>query len=332
MAPIIEDLGPSGADKFKIAQEYLLPNEAAQLVCQTREGFLVLSSRRVVLLKEEGRSEYNVKKAIPYDCILGFELKKSDRFEISGIALDQCGCHTKETASFDVRVPRGESGEDPADVGKRFQSSMSRCFGVVEEIRNSREFSEEIPLPRDYSYLKIIPESLTRNAILDLNTVLRDMPIHDLLVHEAVKFLGYEPFLLEESLRDGNDKENGILFAAGTQGYYWIQGMKTGRFMKNVIVDTVEWDHIKCFVHQWQTEDDSILATYTLTKGGNVSLKKYQWNPPKNENTIQFPWLLQPLNGPWILADIMYKCSGDPMPASRINETQSDLCKPRYHH
>jgi len=69
----IDDLGPSGAEKFESAQQYLLPNEDVQLVCQIRKGFLVLSSRRVVLLKEESRSEYRVEKAIPYDCILGFD-------------------------------------------------------------------------------------------------------------------------------------------------------------------------------------------------------------------------------------------------------------------
>jgi len=69
MVHTTEDLAPSGAKNFERAKQCLLPNENVQLVCQTHRGFLVLSNRRVVLLKEESRSEYHVEKAIPYGCI-----------------------------------------------------------------------------------------------------------------------------------------------------------------------------------------------------------------------------------------------------------------------
>lgn len=334
MAHTAEDLVPSGAKKFERAQQYLLPNEDVQLVCQTQKGFLVLSNRRVVLLKEENQSEYHIEKVIPYDCILSFEPKKSDRVDVSGVTLDQYGCHTNETRSIEIKAPRTERSESKDEVRNHFQSTMSQCFDIVEEIRRSDAFVSDLPPVRDYSYLEQMPESLTCNAILDLNTILRDLPSHNELVHEAVKFLGNEPFLLEESLR-GNDRENGILFAAGKEGYFWIQGKKNGRFMSNVIVDTVEWNNIRCFSHSWQTENDSIFATYTLTLDGSESTMEYQWSPLKNENTIQFPWLLQPLNGPWILADVMYKCSGKPMPASWMieqNPDQSKLRNRRYYH
>ncbi len=335
MAHTTEDLAPSGAEKFERAKHHLLPNEDVQLVCQTQKGFLVLSNRRVVLLKEESRLEYHIEKAIPYDCILGFEPKKSDRYEVSGITPDRYGCLTKETRSIEVKAPRTESGENKDNVRNHFQSTMSRCFDVVEGIRSSDAFTSDQPPVRDYSYLEQMPESLTRNAILDLNTILQDQPVPNELVHEAVKFLGNEPFLLEESLRNGNDNENGVLFAAGKQGYYWIQGKKKGRNMSNVIVDTVEWNHIRCFVHRWQNEAANIEATYTLTEDGRDSTVLYQWTPTVNEDTLQLPWLLQQLNGPWILADVMGKYSGKPMPASWIRERNSDqskLCIQRYYH
>ncbi len=335
MVHTTEDLAPSGAKKFERAKQYLLPNEDVQLVCQTHKGFLVLSSRRVVLLKEESRSEYHIEKAIPYDCILSFEPKKSDRYEVSGIALDRYGNHTNETKSIEVKAPRTEGGESKDNVRNHFQSTMSRCFDVVEKIRSSDAFTSDQPPVRDYSYLEQLPESLTRNAKLDLNTILQDKPAHDELVHEAVKFLGNEPFLLEESLRDGTNRENGVLFAAGTQGYFWIQGKKRGRFMSNVIVDTVEWTNILCFKHQWHHEAANIDATYTLTEDGRDSTVLYQWAPTVHEDTLQFPWLLQQLNGPWILADVMYKYSGKPMPASWIRERNSDqstLLRQRYYH
>jgi hypothetical protein len=335
MAHVSETLGFAGVVKFEKARQYLLPNEDVQLVCQTREGFLVLSSRRFLLLKEDSRSKYNIEKAIPYDCIQGFKQKKADRVEILGIVLDQYGRHTSEIRSFEVKVPRGESGENKSEVRDRFQSAMSRCSSVIEEIRKSDEFTEEIPLAQDYSCLEQLPESLIRNAILDLNTILRDQPVHDELVHEAMKFLGSEPFILEESLRDGNDRENGVLFAAGKQGYYWILGKKRGRFMSNVIVDTVEWDNIRCFTYQWQSHEAIIDATYTPTRDGRESTMQYQWKPIVNDDTLHYPWLLQQLNGPWILADVMYKCSGKPLPASWVTRAplkDLKLHKQRYYH
>jgi hypothetical protein len=130
------------------------------------------------------------------------------------------------------------------------------------------------------------------------------------LVHEAKKFLGDEPFLIEETLRDGNDSNNGVLFAAGERGYYWIQGIKKGRFMINVIVDSIEWANLQRFYHQWQNESPIIHVTYQLTKGGKPVTSHYLWKPPIEEETRNYPWLLEPLNGPWILADVMYKYSG----------------------
>jgi hypothetical protein len=298
-------------------KQYLLPNEDARHVCQIQSGFLVFSSRRAVLLKEIGKSEYQIVKAIPYDCITDVQPKTSDSFEIFGTALDRFGCHTKETSTFVVKTPRVERGENKAEVLSHFQSTMNQCNDIVEEIKGSEQFTEEVTPTRDYSYLERMPESLTRNAMLDLNTVLRDQPVHDRLVHEAEKLLGNDPFLLEESLRDGNDKENGVLFAAGKHGYYWIQGRKSGRFMKNVVVDTVEWDNIRCFVHQWQNDDAKMDATYTLTKYGKDVTIQYLWQPTNDSDSSQYPWLLQPLNGPLILADVMHNYSGKHMPTSR---------------
>ena len=285
--------------KFKGLEQYLLPNEDVRLVCQTRNGFLVLSSRRFVMINEKGPRGSYIERAIPYNCILSIESKKSDRFELSGRILDQNGTDTDETKSFEIRAPKGEAQN-------HFQSTMKQCSDVVEELRR-----KTVP-PPNLAYLEEMPESLTKNAVLDLNTVLRDQPIHNELVHEVVKFLGDEPFLLEESLRDGNDREIGVLFAAGTQGYYWVQGKKQGRFMSYVIVDTVEWENLRCLAHEWQRENAIINATYSLTKDGNVTTKEYLWSPSTDGDTHEYPWLLQELNGPWILADVFYKYSGNP--------------------
>jgi hypothetical protein len=308
----LEGLKQSGAGDLERIKQYLLPNETVRFVCKTQRGYLVLSDRRVVFLKDEGKSGYIIDRVMPYDCVLGVESRKSDSFEVSGRVLNKFGEPTNTTKSIEVRAPKGDKGESKADVLGHFESTMNQFFDVVEEIRSSG-----VP-DLDLSYLKKMPESLTRDAVLDLNTILRDQPVPDELVHEAVKLLGDEPFLLEESLRSGNDNENGVLFAAGTQGYYWIRGKKEGRFMSDVIVDTVEWENVRCFTHLWHLKHPLIYATYSLTRGGKETTIEYQWSPPLNDSTRPFSWILQPLNGPWILADVKSRCTGiSPSKSSR---------------
>jgi hypothetical protein len=215
-----------------------------------------------------------------------------------------------------------------------FQESMKHFTDVLDGLKGSETFSEEVPPQRNYSYLDVLPDSLTQNAILDLNNVLQDKPIHDELYHEAMKFLEKDAFLLEESLKDGRDEKSGILFAAGKQGYIWIRGKKEGRYLANVLIDKVEWDNIKCFVHRWQEDDGHIKAIYILQKGSRELEVPYVWSPKTEDDTQYYRWLLQKLNGPWILADIMYKYSGKPLPASWIIEKhlqQPELQKQRYY-
>ncbi|MGY5874988.1 MAG: hypothetical protein RTU30_04515 [Candidatus Thorarchaeota archaeon] len=339
MGYMIEDLEPSGVEKYESAKECLLPNEDILFVCQILNGFLVLSARRVVFLLQDNQRNYRIERVIPYDCVLGFSQMNADRFRATGITLDHNGCYELlverpepeyMTKEFDIKAPRPEKGENKSDVIAHFQTTMSLVSDVLDITKSS--FKEPPPY-LDYSYMKKLPTSLTNNAILDLNIVLQDMPIHDELYHEAAKFLGSETFLLEESLRDGLQRKNGVLFAAGILGYIWIQGEKEGRYMANVLVDKVEWDNIRCFAHRWQTEDNIIEATYSLQKDTTELSVSYIWRPTANQDTPQ--WLSQELNGPWLLADVMYKYSGKPMPASWINEKQSEIremYKQRYYY
>ena len=278
------------------AEQCLLPNEDVRLTCQTKNGSLILTDRRIAIMNEKSRSGVYIEQAIPYDCALSIKSKKDHRFEFSGKVLDHFGKDTGRTKSFEIEAPKGDVSE--------FQSTMKQCSDFIDEIRGSDILSP------DLTYLEKMPGTLTQNAVLDINTVLRDQPVHDELVHEALKFLGDRPFILEESLRDGMDRENGVLFAVGKQGYYWIQGRKKGRFMSNVIVDTVEWENFQSLTYQWHTENAIIYATYSPTKAGNIITKEYLWSPSVNDDTIKYPWLLQELNGPWILADVMSKYSG----------------------
>jgi hypothetical protein len=304
-----------------VIRQCLLPNEEVRVACRIRNGYLVLSNRRVVILNEKKPPKSMIEWVIPYDCVLSIGSEKIDRSIITGRILDKYGNHTRETRSIEIQAPK----DDEEGV---FQSVMKECSQVIEEMRGPT-------VPHlDLSYLEKMPDRLTRDAVLDLNTVLRDRPIHDTLVHEATKFLGDGPFLLEESLRDGTDRENGALFAAGTHGYYWVQGKKQGRYISNVIVDTTEWENIRCFVHQWHLDSPKILATYSPIKDGKAITTSYQWSPSVDEYTLRYPWLLQRLNGPWILADVALRCTGKRLPASWVPQTsvkRPDTPTPRYY-
>ena len=331
-------LTSSAASEFEHAKKCLLPNEDVRFVSEIERGFFVISNRRAVFMEETKVQTYHIRKVIPLDCFLGVESKKSDRVRVAGIALDKYGCFDLEpksgtiqwkTHSLNLKAPKAKKGENKAEIRRHFQAAMSNCFEVVKEVRGAEEFTS------DTSYLENMPESLTRNAILDINTISEDWPIHDELHQKVLKFLGTQPFLLEESLRAGEDKENGILFAAGEQGYIWIEGIKKGRFMSNVLLDKVEWDNIKCFAHRWQNENAVIEVTYAIHRDGVELTMPHQWSPTANEDVFQYPWLLQPLNGPWILADIMYKWSGKHMHASWVREMHlepPELHKQRYYY
>lgn len=343
MDPATQYLSQSGAEEFKTARKCLLPNEDVKTVCQMLQGFLVLSNRRMVFLKEEKELQFSIVRIIPYDCILNAFQVKPKRYRITGIQLDQFGWYDVDiseketkylTVEFDIHAPKSKTGESKEEIKGQFHSAMKQISEVLEFQKKTDRDTRALPPVRDYSYLDNIPESLTHNAILDLNNILQDMPIHDALYHDAMKFLGSEAFLLEESLRDANDIDNGFLFAAGNHGYIWIQGKKNGRHIENVLVDKIEWDNIKCAVHRWQAKDSRFDLVYTLQKEGTELTHHYKWNLTPNQDVLEHPWLLQQLNGPWILADIMYKYFGKPLLASMASKKhlqQSDMQRQRYY-
>ena len=79
--------------------------------------------------------------------------------------------------------------------------------------------------------------------------------------------------------------------------------------MTNVIVDTVEWDNLRSFAYQWHHKSPTVHVTYSLTKDGKETTVEYQWSPLVDEDTLQYPWLLEQMNGPWILTDVFQKYS-----------------------
>jgi hypothetical protein len=334
MGCTVKDLAPSGAVKFETASACLLPNEFTRFVCEIHEGFLVLTNRRIVLLGITNKTDYEIQLVLPFDCYHQITQIKPSHFRIEGIPLDENGQLEASGASIpiDIRPPKTNRKVRKTDVRDHFQRTMNLFHGVLEDLKETPQTGQDIPPPLDYSYLDNLPKSLTDNAMLDLNTILEDKPLHHELWHEAKKFLGDDPFLLEESLRAGNDPTNGVLLAAGDKGFIWIQGRKSGRFISSVLVDKLEWDNIKCFIHRWQTKKPIIETRYSLQKGMKEVAVEFTWELPINRDTVCYPWLIQKMNGPWILADIMYMYSGVPMRAScpkAINHEK--LHPPRYY-
>ena len=305
---------PINQVKFNQAKSCLLPNERIEYVCDILEGFLVQTNRRVLSLIKGRQSGYNLGWAMPSDCFQELTPIKSGVFRVTGINLDEHGCHEfanqrkYKATYFDIKMPKPDRGVSKAEVRDHFSKSISFFHEKAKHLREVVSKQDEPPT-LDYSYLDEMPTSLVDNAILDLNTILEDKPIHNELLDEARKFLGDAPFFIEESLRDAADPHNGILLAVGKKGYIWIRGLKSGRFMTNVLVDKAEWSNIKGFVYRWQNAPPIIESTYSLQRGMKDYTIQYTWSPILNSDVRKQPWLVQRLNGPWILSDILNRYS-----------------------
>lgn len=289
-----EGLKQSAERSFQIASQVLIPNEKPYIVCQVSKGFLIVTDRRVISLCE--------------DKILGYRIEKSAQFT-------NVRDYDSLVRLFDVKEHQRIPGESKEDVRDYFQSTLHRCVEVIHDLSDSQRKGNGLP-SRSVSYLDDLPSSLTRDALLDLNTILDDQPLDDKLVPRAMDFLGFQAVLIEETLREAGNIENGILFAAGQKGYYWVRGQKQGRFLSNVIVDTVEWNNVHAIGQRWRNEQPIIMVTYSQVSGGNPITMEYQWAPPINEETLQVPWSVEPSNGAYIFEDVVFKCTGRKMKLS----------------
>jgi hypothetical protein len=299
MTEYIKGLRKSAEKSFKIASQVLIPNERPYIACQTSKGFLVVSSRRIASLHEGTKSGYQVTKSVPFEAVTSPE---------------------SLVRTFGIKEPRRTSGESREAVKNYLELTLSQCIDIVEELRDPEKKGVELT-SRTFSYLGNFPQCLTQDALLDLNTVLEDQPVDHRLVTRALNFLGTDTVLIEETLRDADDKENGILFAAGQRGFFWVRGQKHDCFLTNVVVDTVEWNNIQFFGQRWADGLPLIIVTYSHTSKGKSITTEYQWNPPLNDETLRAPWFVQPANGPFIFEDIVYKYTGRTM--SPVTDIQS---------
>lgn len=291
-----EELLPDAEERFGEAKRCLLPNESVQFVCQLRDGFLILSLRRLVIIERTKNDSYTISQAIPIQCVSEISEKKKNKVRIT------CRTHSKSkntNGEIELKAPKTRRGEDKELVMKQFHTKMEQFQSSVHSIL---QISPEILPNRDLAYLQQLPDSLTRNAVLDLNIILQDKPIHDSLYHEGVKYLGTKPFLIEETVRMAEEKENGALFAAGKKGFIMIQGRKEGRFISDVLVDKIEWENISSLNYDWQNGVFEII--YSLQSGAKEKLVRYVWSPTMNSDLKDYPWLSQHFNGAWIIEDI----------------------------
>ncbi len=318
MNSIDDSIRQPAISNFQVAIKCLIPNESILSALEILNGFLILTNRRLVQTTASGIQSYTIHRVLPHECIQSIETKKPDEIEILGKPLDSYGRYTiDERDRISIKAPKQEKGESKEQVQNQFMKGTKALSQVIRDIhQKSALYSVPVRSKEETLYLMDLPLSLTRNAILDLNTILQDKPYPNELHHEALKYLGTEAFLLEESLRDYNDTENGVLFAAGNKGIIWIRGIKKGRFMKNVLVETVDWENIKCITHQWQNLDNPMQVIYLLTKNGEDNQICVTWNPSINDDVMDYPWLIQSANGPWIIADLMYRYTGKTLRSS----------------
>ena len=284
-------LGPSGMERLATARKVLVPSENLRLVYQTREGFLMVTTRRITLLQEDKQQGYLIRQTMPLDSFNGIESIGSDGARINGA----------NHPAMEVRASKRVKGEGKLDAKHRLHKAMMQIPETLAQLHTEPRIAPKT------EYLDSIFEALTNNGILDLNTVLKDHPDNEALHHEPAQFLGEGYFVVEQCLRDGDNPENGVLFAAGLKGYYWIQGRKHGRFLQDVSVQQVEWDLITSVT---QDAEGIIQLVYRLHEDGRELQQSFQWAPPMSESTIQLPWVSQKLNGLMILKDIISRYTG----------------------
>jgi len=302
----------------------LLPNELILHKLDIENGSVYLTNRRLVVVSHKKVKDGEIVSAIPYDCLKNVSIQKERFVAFNALLLDEKGVITKQSRELRFNIPKTKIAEDKSSILERYRTIAESILQSIKDIQDSMNIATH-----NLSYLSDLPKILTQNAILDLNTVLQDQPIPDYLYHEAVKFLGDDAFLLEESLRDGENPEDGILFAAGVKGYILIRGKKSGRFMTDVLIDKVEWANIKALVYHWQNENSIMHMNYALQKGHRMKTVSYIWNPPCTKMNSSYRWLCEKNNGPWILADLMFKYSCNKLPASHIIGGHSKI---RYYH
>ncbi len=306
----IENQSTIESSPYSLAMKCILPNESVTATCEIQNGFLFLTDRRLVQVNASGILSYTITRSIPYDCISGINRKRDSEIDIIAKPVDIDGNLGGEgEIRISLKAPRHENIRSKEEAYTLFQSNITNLMDRLVEIQEI-EKAKSTPKKRNYSYLDNLPNNLTKDAVLDLNAILQDKPYPDELYHEAAKFLGRRPFLIEESLRDCDDMDNGILFAAGEKGCIWVRGIKRGRFMKNVLVETIGWENIGCLVHQWQHPNDTMNFIYVLQQQGAEKYLCTSWNPTIYEDVMTFPWLIQSSNGPWIIADLMNRYSG----------------------
>lgn len=313
----------SADDMVTIASRCLLPNEFISGKVDLINGFLFLTDRRLVQVEATGLLSYNILRALHYDCIIGIAEKKSDEIELIGAPVDPNGRLEAKTRKIMLKKQK-EGMERSSDSQLATLDAALLSSRLDDMVQNARKTSHS--RKRNDNYLNQLPGSLTKSAILDLNAILQDKPFPDELYHEAARFLGADPFLLEESLRDADDLENGVLFAAGDKGCIWIRGFKRGRFMRDVRVERIEWQHIKCNVHQWQYSNDPMTIIYILQENGADKRLRVCWDPSIQSDSLEYPWLFHSANGPWILADLFQKYTGHSLrtsyPSSDIDDSR----------
>ncbi len=281
--PSLEGMRQSAERSYQLASQVLIPNETPHIVCQTSKGFLIVTDRRVLSLNEDAKLNFRIERFEPFSSVADYNSLVNQ---------------------FDIKEPRRGSRESKEEVRDYFQSTLHRCVEVIHDLSEIQKKGGKLT-SKSNTYLDGFPTSLTRDANLDLNSILDDQPIDDTLVPRAMEFLGPNAVLIEETLREAGNIENGILFAAGQKGYYWVRGQKQGRFLTNVVVNTVEWNNIQSISHRWENDVSIIIVNYSLVSGGKSNTVEYLWMPPINEETLLVPWYVQPSNGVYIFEDIV---------------------------
>ena len=292
-------------ENFAIAKSVLLGSEVIRFVAEEKSGFIVLSDRRFVYLKKE-KTGYKIQNAVPIDLLTGSELEKKDTLKIefhkiyeSGILAAKFSKSRLDFRLADIKLKRPDNSDESA-----FYFTMDEFNSVFREILGSSPFTDGVFKGRDYSYLQSIPETVTRDGILHLNTILTDRPDENELYGKAKDAFGENPYILINTMELDF---RGYLFVVGTKAMMFLSGNYSHGSVSKMNLVAFEPPQILNISSDWTKKNPkNFHISKPVQEFDKVKVKefKFTWNPPKADDVARVPWFCEPANAVWIIADM----------------------------
>ncbi|MHA1906098.1 MAG: hypothetical protein ACW98Y_02300 [Candidatus Thorarchaeota archaeon] len=297
--------GSHTKQEFRNGKSLFLGSEEIRFVAEEKSGFIVLSDRRCVYVKHDKKG-YKISNVVPIDLVISCEHQKKDTWAIEFHKINDDGIlkakEKKGEVQFDIADFKIKHPENTDEVS--YSSIMNEFNVVLKETLESSPFSDGTFQGRDYSYLEGIPDSVTRDGILHVNTILTDRPDEDALYGKAKSAFGDNPYIL---LRTLEYEFRRYLLVVGSKASMYVHGNYSYGSVSKMSIISLEPPQILNISSDWtKTNPNSFHISKPVQEYGEVKVKKFEfkWKPPEDDDVARVPWFNEPANAVWIIADM----------------------------